>query len=65
MKYVYYTKRLFETKFCQDKFPGVYTHNVTITHIYAVFYIGNQDLNLNLFICEYLKKIKKYMNISE
>ncbi len=36
--------RLFDPKFCQDKFPEVYIHNVTITQIYAVFYIGNQDL---------------------
>ncbi len=53
--------RLFETYVILSRLvPGsipTYT-NVTITHIYAVFYIGNQDLNLNLLIYEYLEKIK-------
>jgi hypothetical protein len=60
---MYFTMRLFDPKFCQDKFPGVYMHNVTITHIYAVFYIGNQDLNL--FFYEYLEKIKIYTFVLE
>jgi hypothetical protein len=44
----------------------MYIYNVTITHIYAVFYIhGNQDLNLNPFICECLEKIKIYAFVLE
>jgi hypothetical protein len=58
--------RLFETYVILSRLvPGsIYTYtNVTITHMYAVFYIGNQDLNL--FFLRILGKDKKYAFVLE